>query len=72
VVTAVLENDGGDKFDQSCKRLRSITQSQAVKKYSSYKRELWKASWIVHILRGNCLLKHVMEGKIEGGLEVTV
>jgi hypothetical protein len=26
-----------------------------------------KADWIVHILVGNCLLKHVNEEKIEGG-----
>jgi hypothetical protein len=25
-----------------------------------------QANWIVHILRRNCLLKHVIEGKIEG------
>ena len=25
-----------------------------------------KANWIGHILRRNCLLKHVIEGKIEG------
>jgi hypothetical protein len=25
-----------------------------------------KANWIVQILRRNCLLKHVTEGKIEG------
>jgi hypothetical protein len=25
-----------------------------------------KADWIGHILRRNCLLKHVFEGKIEG------
>jgi hypothetical protein len=24
-----------------------------------------KANWIGHILRGNCFLKHVIEGKIE-------
>jgi hypothetical protein len=30
-----------------------------------------KANWMGHILRGNCLLKHVIEGKIEGGVEVT-
>ena len=23
-----------------------------------------KANWLAHILRGNCLLKHVIEGKI--------
>ena len=30
-----------------------------------------KANWIGHILRGNCLLKHVTEGKIDGRMEVT-
>ena len=29
-----------------------------------------KANWIGHILRMNCLLKHVKEGKIEGRIEV--
>jgi hypothetical protein len=29
-----------------------------------------KANWIGHILRRNCLLKHVNEGKIEGTIEV--
>jgi hypothetical protein len=30
-----------------------------------------KANWVGHILRRNCLLKHVIEGKIEGRIEVT-
>ena len=30
-----------------------------------------KASWIGHILRRNCLLQRVFEGKIKGGIEVT-
>jgi hypothetical protein len=29
-----------------------------------------KANWIGHILRRNCLLRQVMEGKIKGGMEV--
>ena len=29
-----------------------------------------KANWIGHILRRNCLLKQVIEGKIKGELEV--
>ena len=29
-----------------------------------------KANWIGHILRRNCLLKHVIEGKIKGEIEV--
>jgi len=30
-----------------------------------------KANWIGHILRRNCLLKQVIEGKIERRIEVT-
>ena len=30
-----------------------------------------KANWIGHILRRNCFLKQVMEGKIKGEMEVT-
>jgi len=30
-----------------------------------------KAKWIGHILRRNCLLQHVIEGKIKGWIEVT-
>ena len=30
-----------------------------------------KANWIGHILRRNCLLQRVTEGKMKGGIEVT-
>jgi hypothetical protein len=30
-----------------------------------------KANWIGHILRRNCLLKHIIEGKLEGRIEMT-
>jgi hypothetical protein len=30
-----------------------------------------KANWMGHILRRNCLLQRVTEGKIQGGIEVT-
>jgi hypothetical protein len=30
-----------------------------------------KANWIGHILRRNCLLRQVIEGKIKGRIEVT-
>ena len=36
--------------------------------YEIHKR---KANWIGHILRRNCLLQRVIEGKIQGGIEVT-
>jgi hypothetical protein len=31
----------------------------------------WKANWIGHILRRNCLLRQVIEGKTKRGIEVT-
>jgi hypothetical protein len=31
-----------------------------------------KANWIGHIFRRNCLLKHVIEGKLQGRMEVKV
>jgi hypothetical protein len=31
----------------------------------------WKAKWIVYILGRTCLIKHIVEGKIEGRIEVT-
>jgi len=30
-----------------------------------------KANWIGHILRRNCLVKQIVEGKIKGQIEVT-
>jgi hypothetical protein len=30
-----------------------------------------KDNWIGHILRRNCLLQRVIEGKIKGGIQVT-
>ena len=30
-----------------------------------------KVNWIGHIMRRNCLLQRVTEGKIQGGIEVT-
>jgi hypothetical protein len=35
------------------------------------KKKKRKTKWIGHILRRNCLLKQVIEGKIEGRIEVT-
>jgi hypothetical protein len=40
--------------------------------FLSYIFRLRKAIWIGHILRRNCLLKQVIEGKIKGEMEVTI
>jgi hypothetical protein len=36
-----------------------------------HEKHKWKANWIGHILRRNCLLQWVTKGKIQGGIEVT-
>jgi hypothetical protein len=36
-----------------------------------YEKRKRKANWTGHILCRNCLLQRVIEGKIQGGIEVT-
>ena len=45
-----------------------MLHSQGEMGYPIYNRR--KANWIGHLLRRNCLLKHI-EGKREGGIELT-
>jgi hypothetical protein len=45
--------------------IRSISYSQEGKEYPTYNKRR-EAIWISHILRRDCLLKHVSEGKTEG------
>jgi hypothetical protein len=61
----MLEKNREDQLDQSCEKWRSITQSQGGEEYPTYNKKK-KDHWIGHILRRNCLLKHVIEGKLEG------
>jgi hypothetical protein len=65
----VLEKDGEDQLDRSCEKWRSArVNEQGIILHLISKR---KANWIGHILRRNCLLKHINEGKIKGEIEVT-
>ena len=65
-----MEKDGEDKLDHSCRKCRGIhTIKQAGNILFTIKKR--KADWIGHILRGNCLQKHVIYGKINKRLEVT-
>jgi hypothetical protein len=54
-------------------RVRNEEVLQTVKEERNILRTLKRrrANWIGHIWRRNCLLKHVIEGKIEGRIEVT-
>jgi len=38
----------------------------------SYKQQKRKDNWMDHILHRNSLIKHVIEGKIQGRIDVTV
>ena len=62
----VLKHSAGeDQLDRSCEKLGSVTVNQGAAVHSTYNKNK-KAHWIGHILRRNCLLKHVMEGKNRG------
>jgi hypothetical protein len=53
--------------------VRNEEVSLRVKEQRNILREISKrkANWIGHILRRNCLLRQVIEGKIHGGIELT-
>ena len=61
----MLDKDGEDQLDRSCER-RTEQERNIV--HTTIRR---KANWIGHILRRNCLLKHIIEVKTEGKIEVT-
>jgi hypothetical protein len=60
-LSMVLEKDEEDPLDRSCEE-RSITQSQGGNEYNLKRR---RVNWIGHILRGKCLSKHIVQGKME-------
>jgi len=65
----VLEKDG-DQFDWLCKSekvLHRVNEDSNIVQTVNRR----KANCLGHILRRNCLLKHVIEGKVEGMIEVT-
>jgi len=67
-VSVVLEKDGEDQYTD---RVRNEEELQTVHDWNIlHKIKLLKTNFIGHILRRNCLLKHVIEGKIEGRIEV--
>ena len=66
----VLEKDGGAQLTDRLKNeemLHGVKEERDI--LHTIKRR--KDDWIGHILRRNCLLKHVIEGKIDGRINVT-
>ena len=58
------------QLDRSCEKeevLRRVKEQRNILHEISKR----KSNWIGHILRRNCLLQQVIEGKIKGGIEVT-
>jgi hypothetical protein len=66
----MLLKAGEDQLDRSCGKWRNMAKSEGEESvlHTITRR---KGNWIGHILHGNCLLKHVIGGKIEGRMEVT-
>jgi hypothetical protein len=66
-----MEKDG-DQLNRACEKLRSINVLRA-KEQRNILHEIRKRkpNWIGHILRRNCFLQQVIEGKINGRIEVT-
>jgi hypothetical protein len=72
-----------ESFEMWCwRRIQKISRTDhvrnkavllRVKKQSNIQHEISKrkANWISHILRRNCLLQRLIEGKIKGRIEVT-
>jgi hypothetical protein len=52
-------------------RNEEVLHRVTVERNILYTIKIRKANWIGHILRRNCLLKHVIEGKLEGRIEMT-
>jgi hypothetical protein len=52
----------GDQLDRPCEKLRGATNSQGREEYPT-NIKMKGGKWIGHILRRNCLLKHVIEKK---------
>jgi hypothetical protein len=66
----VLEKNGEDQLDRSCEKCEVLHRVKEERNIlHTIKRR--KTNWIGHILRRNCLLKHVTEGKLERRTEMT-
>jgi len=64
----VLEKDGENMLDRSCEKWSSVTKGK-VERNILHTGKGKKDNWIGHILHRNCLLKHAIEGKLEGRIE---
>jgi len=54
-----------------CMRTEEVLHGDKEERNIVYTITRWKCNCIDHVLHRNCSLLHVVEGKIEGGIEVT-
>ena len=66
----MLGKDEEDQLDRSCEKWRSVAYSKGGEEYHTYNKKK-EGELDGQILRRNCLLKQIIEGKIGGGIEVT-
>ena len=67
----MLEKDGEDQFCTDHVRNEEVLLRANEQMNILHEIRKRKANWIAHILRRNCLLQQVIEGKIKGQIEVT-
>jgi hypothetical protein len=67
----VLEKDGEEQLDIVCVRNEEELHKVNEDDSNLHTIKIRKANWIGHILRRSALLKHIIEGKMEAGKEVT-
>jgi hypothetical protein len=67
----VLEKDGEDQVDLSCEERSTCLRVVSDESNIVHNTRRKKFNWIGRILRRNCLLKHIIEGKIEGAIKMT-
>ena len=61
---------GGEKISRTdCVRNVEVLRKEERNILHTVKRR--KSNWIGHNLRRNCLLKHIIERKIQGGMDMT-
>ena len=61
----MLQKDGEEQFHQ-CMETKEVLHRVEEERDILHTIKVRRVNWISHILRRNCLLKHVIEGKIEG------
>jgi hypothetical protein len=54
-----------------CARNEEVLQRDKAERNILHTVKRMKVNWIGHILRRNCLLEHIIEGNVEGRMEVT-